>query len=182
MITCHERSTVGVKDGGTTLDNAAGLPADQDSLVSEELTFLLGTAFQVVLTEFLRRLDEAGYGDLRPSHGMIFQILYGKGATSSELAERLGVTKQASGQLVTELEKRGYVQRQDHPQGGRRRLVVLTDKAIAHMRVAGMLLHQIEGEISTKVGDEGLITLRRELSAVIRAVVNDDIPPLRPLW
>lgn len=113
---------------------------------------------------------------------MVFQILYGEGATSSELAERLGMTKQASGQVVTELEKRGYVQRQEHPQGGRRRLVVLTGKAIAHMQVAGRLLHQLEGEVSAQIEDKDLVRLRTGLSAVIRAVVDRDIPPLRPLW
>ena len=51
----------------------------------------LGISFQLVLAEFSRRLDAAGHGDVRPVHGMTFQILYGDGATSSELAERLGV-------------------------------------------------------------------------------------------
>ncbi len=165
------------------MEDLAGPLAGRDPLADEELTFLLGIAFQVVLAEFQHRLGEAGYGELRPAHGMVFQILYGEGATSSELAERLGMTKQASGQLVTELENRGYVQRQEHPQGGRRRLVVLTDKAIAHMQVAGSLLHQLEGEISAQIGDdEDLVSLRTGLSAVIRAVVDRDIPPLRPLW
>lgn len=156
--------------------------ASPDPLLSEELTFLLGIAFQLVLAEFVRRVKAEGYRDLRPSHGMVFQILYPEGATSTELAERLGVTKQASGQLVTELEKRGYVERREHPQGGRRRLIVLTDKALGHLRVAGTVLHQLEAEIADKVGDTDLNALRTALSQVIRAMADGDIPPLRPLW
>jgi len=155
----------------------------RDPLASTELTFLLGISFQLVLAEFTRRLDAAGHGDLRPVHGMIFQILYGGGATSSELAERLGVTKQASGQLITDLEKRGYVRREDHPHGGRRRLIVLTDKALAHLEAAGAILHQLESETAARAGGDTLPTLRTELARLIRVMTGDgDIPPLRPLW
>jgi DNA-binding MarR family transcriptional regulator len=155
----------------------------RDPLADAELTFLLGISFQLVLAEFTRRLGAGGHGDVRPVHGMIFQILYGDGATSSELAERLGVTKQASGQLVTDLEKRGYVRREDHPRGGRRRLIVLTDKALAHLQAAGAILHQLESETAARAGDDALLTLRTELARLIRAMTGDgDIPPLRPLW
>ena len=169
---------------------SAGGPLDErdpvmagDPLASTELTFLLGISFQLVLAEFTRRLDAAGHGDVRPVHGMIFQILYGDGATSSELAEHLGVTKQASGQLVADLEKRGYVRREDHPRGGRRRLIILTDKALAHLEAAGAILHQLESEIAARAGDDTLLALRTELAGLIRAMTGDgDIPPLRPLW
>jgi hypothetical protein len=98
-------------------------------------------------------------------------------------AGHLGVTKQASGQLVADLEKRGYVRREDHPQGGRRRLIVLTGKALAHLEAAGAVLHQLESEIAARAGDETLLALRTELARLIRAMTGDgDIPPLRPLW
>ena len=156
---------------------------ERDPLVGAELTFLLGISFQLALAEFTRRLDVAGHGDLRPVHGMTFQILSRGGATSTELAERLGVTKQASGQLIAELEKRGYVRREEHPRGGRRRLVVLTGKALDHLNAAGAILHQLESEIAAQAGGENLLTLRTELARLIRAMVNGgDIPPLRPLW
>jgi DNA-binding MarR family transcriptional regulator len=155
----------------------------RDPLADTELTFLLGISFQLVLAEFTSRLDAAGHGDVRPVHGMIFQILYGGGATSSELAERLSVTKQASGQLIADLERRGYVRREDHPQGGRRRLIVLTDKALAHLNAAGAILHQLESEIAARAGEGAPLALRTELAQLIRAMTGDgDIPPLRPLW
>ncbi|MFE5767588.1 hypothetical protein ACFQ7O_04430 [Streptomyces sp. NPDC056485] len=60
----------------------------------------LGRPGRLLIGEFTRRLDAAGHGDLRPAHGMAFQVLKGGGATGTELGERLGVTKQAAGQLV----------------------------------------------------------------------------------
>ncbi|MFY1692146.1 MarR family transcriptional regulator [Plantactinospora sp. WMMB782] len=51
-------------------------------------------------------------------HGLVFQALRGGGATGTELADRLGVTKQAAGQIVDDLERRGYLRREPHPGAG----------------------------------------------------------------
>jgi DNA-binding MarR family transcriptional regulator len=144
-----------------------------------ELLLLLGIAFQLVLGEFVQRTDAAGYQDLRPVHGMVFQILRGSGTTATELATRLGVTKQAAGQIVDYLEQRGYVRRERHPEGGRRRLLVLTDKAHQHLLVAGRILHALEAELAATTS---IPELRTELARVIRALAGDHIPPLRPVW
>ncbi|MFB7174274.1 MarR family winged helix-turn-helix transcriptional regulator [Streptomyces sp. NPDC056254] len=152
----------------------------RDDYADVELTFLLGLGFQLVLGEFTRRLAEVGQGDLRPVHGMAFQALKGGGATATELAERLGVTKQAAGQIVDDLEARGYVRREPHPEGGRRKLVVLTGAAREHLSVAGRVLHRLEDELA---GTADLAALRRELGHVVRALHGDDgLPPLRPVW
>ncbi|WP_234359277.1 MarR family winged helix-turn-helix transcriptional regulator [Plantactinospora sp. BC1] len=153
-----------------------------DPLARTELTFLLGMGFQLVLAEFVRRVAEAGYPDLRPVHGLAFQALRGGGATGTELAERLGVTKQAAGQLVDELERRGYLRREPHPSGGRRRLIVLTDRATEHLAVAGRVLHTLEAELVAGIGADGLAALRTELSRLVRHLAGDEPPPLRPLW
>lgn len=153
-----------------------------DPLERTELTFLLGMAFQMVLTEFVSRVDAAGYSDLRPVHGLVFQTLKHSGATSSELAEGLGVTKQAAGQIIDDLEKRGYVERRPHPAGGRRKLVVLTDKATEHLAVAGRILHELEDQLAERLRAAGREMPRAELAAIVRALAGDTIPPLRPLW
>lgn len=153
-----------------------------DPLERTELTFLLGMAFQMVLTEFVSRVDAAGYSDLRPVHGLVFQMLKNSGATSSELAEGLGVTKQAAGQIIDDLEKRGYVERRPHPAGGRRKLVVLTDKATEHLAVAGRILHELEDQLAERLRAAGREMPRAELAAIVRALAGDTIPPLRPLW
>ncbi|AWZ04870.1 MULTISPECIES: MarR family transcriptional regulator [unclassified Streptomyces] len=147
-----------------------------------ELVFLLGLGFQLLLGEFTRRLGEAGHADgLRPLHGMVFQALGGRGATATELAERLGVTKQAAGQIVDDLERRGYVRREPHPGGGRRKLVVLTDAANAHLHAAGRVLHELEAELGRDSVD--LAALRAELGRLVGALNGDGpLPALRPVW
>jgi DNA-binding MarR family transcriptional regulator len=154
----------------------------EDPLAGIELTFLMGLGFQVVLADFVQRMDDAGYTDLRPVHGAVFQALKGAGATGTELATRLGVTKQAAGQIIDELETKGYVRRQPHPEGGRRRLIVLTDKAETHLRDAGRILHGLEREIGARLGPEALKEMRVQLARLIRDRVGEDVPPLRPQW
>jgi DNA-binding MarR family transcriptional regulator len=151
----------------------------EDPLARSELTFLLGLGFQLVLREFVTRVDAAGYADLRPIHGAVFQALRGPGATSTELAEHLGVTKQAAGQIVDELERKGYLTRRPHPDGGRRKLVVLTDKALQHLAVAGRILHDLEAELGKEVD---FAVVRTELTKLIRTMSGPTLPALRPFW
>lgn len=154
-----------------------------DGLARTQLFFLLGLSFQLVLGEFVRRLDTAGYDDLRPVHGLVFQALLGGCTTSTEISERIGVTKQAAGQMIAYLESAGYVERLEHPEGGRRRLIALTEKASVHLGVAGRILHELEAEIAIDVDDPGLARLRAALVALIAAVADEPpLPPLRPVW
>jgi DNA-binding MarR family transcriptional regulator len=156
---------------------------NDDPLQRTELTFLLGMAFQLVLRDFVGRLDAAGYTDLRPIHGLVFQALRGSGATGTELAERLGVTKQAASQMIDYLDARGYVRRLPHPDGGRRRLVMLTRKGREHLAVAGEVLQEMEAQLANRVDEEaGLGVLRHEVVRLIRGLAGDSLPPLRPIW
>ncbi|WP_128375564.1 MarR family winged helix-turn-helix transcriptional regulator [Streptomyces cavernae] len=77
-----------------------------------------------------------GFEGLRPAHGFAFARLAPDGATVSELAGHLGVTKQAASQLVEELVRKGYVERRPHPVDARARLVVMTELGWACTRAA----------------------------------------------
>ncbi|HEY1699915.1 MAG TPA: MarR family transcriptional regulator [Trebonia sp.] len=153
-----------------------------DDLVGFELTYLLGMAFQLLLGEFVRRLDELGYEEVKPVHGMAFQVLKNGGATGTELASRLGITKQAVSVMVAQLEEMGYVERVDHPSGGRRQLIRLTEKATVHLDVAGRVLHDLEAELTGRIGSMPVRILRMELAEMVWALSQGEIPPLRPVW
>ena len=153
-----------------------------EDLKGYELTYLLGMAFQLVLREFVHRLDELGYEELRPVHGMAFQVLKGGGATGTEFAAELGMTKQAVSDMVAHLEKLGYVVRVQHPSGGRRQLIQLAEKAYAHLDVAGNVLQELEAEVANRIGTTSMGALRAELAETIMAVSGGDIAPLRAVW
>ncbi|WP_393055917.1 MarR family winged helix-turn-helix transcriptional regulator [Streptomyces sp. LN549] len=153
-----------------------------DELTDYELIYLVGMTFQLLLGEFVGRLNEHGYEEIRPIDGMALQVLKGDGATGTELAAELGITKQAVSGMVTHLEELGYVVRVEHPSGGRRQLIQLTEKAYVHLDVAGAVLHDLESEIIGRTGRISMYTLRMTLAEVIRTLSGGDIPPLRPTW
>ncbi|MFJ4519807.1 MarR family winged helix-turn-helix transcriptional regulator [Streptomyces sp. NPDC088810] len=153
-----------------------------DDLTDYELIYLVGMTFQLLLGEFVGRLNERGYEDIRPIDGMALQVLKGEGATGTELAAALGITKQAVSGMVTHLEERGYVMRVQHPSGGRRQLIQLTEKAYEHLSVAGAVLHDLEAEIIGQTGKIPMYTLRMTLAEMITTLSGGRIPPLRPTW
>ena len=157
---------------------------DEDPLTHYELVYLLGLSWQHLLTTFVDRLDSAGYDDLRPVHGFALQVIaHTPDVTSSQVGDVLGVTKQAAGQLVDHLVGAGYVERADHPLGGRRRRILLTARGLRHLRDAGRTLAEVEAEVGAPVGPERMAALRADLIAMIRTGVPVPVvPALRPVW
>jgi DNA-binding MarR family transcriptional regulator len=110
--------------------------------------------------ELNARLRERGYPDVRLAHSALFAHIDPEGTRSSELAERAGMTKQGMGQLVADLEKKGYVERVEDPADGRARLVRLTKNGRRHVRDAGEITGEIEEAYALRLGNGRLETLR----------------------
>jgi DNA-binding MarR family transcriptional regulator len=155
-----------------------------DPLESYELVFLLGLSFQELTSAFVAELDAAGYDDLRPVHGYALQVVaHAQEITASELGEQLGITKQAAGQLVDRLVELGYLERAVHPQGGRRRRLVLAARGRRHLHDAGAILHRVEATMLSALPGEQRVALRSALVTLVRSrVPGPAVPPLRPLW
>jgi DNA-binding MarR family transcriptional regulator len=112
--------------------------------------------------ELNARLRERGYPDVRLAHSALFAHIDPEVRRSSELAERAGMTKQGMGQLVTDLEKKGYVERVEDPADGRAKLVRL--KGRRHVRDAREIIDEIEEAYALRLGDGRLETLRAILT------------------
>ncbi|BCJ41818.1 MarR family transcriptional regulator [Actinoplanes ianthinogenes] len=117
-----------------------------------------------------------GFADLRPAHGFAFVRLAPDGATVVELAEHLGVTKQAASQMADELVRKGYVERRPHPLDARARLLTLTDRGWACTRAADAAAEEALRPWADALGPDNLTTVRAGLS---RLVVPGRI---RPTW
>jgi DNA-binding MarR family transcriptional regulator len=76
-------------------------------------------------------LARRGFDDVRPAHGFAFARISEGDATTADVAEHLGITKQAAGQLVEYLVDHGYVMRQPDERDGRARLLLLTERGRA---------------------------------------------------
>jgi DNA-binding MarR family transcriptional regulator len=131
---------------------------------------LLRVPSQQLILKLHRRLAEAGYPDIRPAHGYIFQHIQPEGSRLTDLAERAQLTKQSISYLVDYLEARGYLERGPDPTDGRSKLVRLTEAGRELMNVADRIFAQMEEEMSAKMGSEDLQTLRHLLGTLFHTV------------
>ena len=143
---------------------------------AQSLAFGLLAAARALVDGISAGLRARGFADVRPAHGFAFARLVAGGATITELAGHLGVTRQAAAQLVDELEASGYVERRPHPRDGRARLVTLTGKGWACTRAAEAAIADTIGAWETALGEQGLLALRNNLVTIAPR------GPLRPAW
>jgi DNA-binding MarR family transcriptional regulator len=99
---------------------------------------------QRMVAELVEALHEAGYTDISATHQAVFENLDRDGTRLTVLAARAGITHQSMGELVRELERRGYIERIADPADGRARIVRLTQRGRQVVRVAVATITQIE--------------------------------------
>jgi DNA-binding MarR family transcriptional regulator len=132
------------------------------------LNALFTKALDLMLDEMFERLSAAGYPDVRPSHGCVFgTISPHDGARLTDLAELSGLTKQAVGEAVSDLERLGYVERAPDPQDGRAKIVKLTAKGQEAQRIGYEFLDGLEREWAERFGEERLASMREMLEELV---------------
>ncbi|MEU9917553.1 MarR family winged helix-turn-helix transcriptional regulator [Streptomyces sp. NPDC051001] len=114
--------------------------------------------------------------EARPMYGFAFTRLAPDGATVTDLAVHLGVTKQAASQLVEDLVRKGYVERRPHPDDARARLVVLTERGWACTRAAEEAAAEAVGAWVELLGEGEVRALRDQLARIA------PYGPIRPAW
>ncbi|WP_460725071.1 MarR family winged helix-turn-helix transcriptional regulator [Nocardia heshunensis] len=134
---------------------------------AQDLPLLLLAAAAQVTDAVHHGTVAAGFTDIRPSHGFAFVRMAPDGATVGELAEHLGVTKQAASQLVEELVKKGYAQRNPHPSDARAKIVTLTERGWACTRAADAALARFTDHWAATLGPEATVALRNTLTRVV---------------
>ena len=151
---------------------------------SYELLVLLMMTVRYQLDELHRRMAEIGYPDLRPAHGIIFQLLALKnGATGNEIAEHLGVTKQAASQMLDFLQKQGYITRQPLPGDARGKLVRLSDKGWRCIRESERIMVELENKMGESLGPDSLANFRIGLRHFMQQTHGGSYPILlKPIW
>jgi DNA-binding MarR family transcriptional regulator len=127
---------------------------------------LLGEAFDDFSDELTRRVQAAGYTDLRPGHGCLFGNIDPDGSRLTELAERARMTKQSVGEVTSDLEARGYVERVPDPNDGRAKIIRLTAQGREAQAIGRALIDDIERDWAERIGEEHLAALREALEAI----------------
>ncbi|MEU8897817.1 MarR family transcriptional regulator [Nocardia sp. NPDC048505] len=110
------------------------------------------------------RLRARLHDDLRPAHFAVFRYIDPAGSRISALAEAAGMTQQSMGELITHLERCGYVERRVDPSDRRGRLVALTEPGRTALAAAAEGIREIEDRLGRTLGADGLRELRALLA------------------
>ena len=105
-------------------------------------------------------LHAAGFTDLGESHMVVLRYPGPQGRRPSDLADELGMSKQAVNYLLGGLERAGYVRRADDPDDRRSRRVELTDRGEAVRQTIRATVADIEVELAAELGDRAFHQLR----------------------
>ncbi|HUR23626.1 MAG TPA: MarR family winged helix-turn-helix transcriptional regulator [Acidimicrobiales bacterium] len=96
-------------------------------------------------------LAQAG-SELRPSHHRVIGHVPPEGITVTELAERVGMTKQGIGQFVKQLTDSGHLRTTAHPHDKRLRIIRRTSDGDASVRQLAAVLAKLEERWAERVG------------------------------
>ncbi|NMO04127.1 MarR family transcriptional regulator [Gordonia sp. TBRC 11910] len=138
-----------------------------------DLAFLLMGAFRSLVDDVHAQLSKDGFPDARPVHGFTLQAL-GGGATAVELAERLGVTKQAVAKTITRLEEGGYVARAVDAADSRRKLITPTERGRALLVASARAFDDALDAWRAQAGEVAITGM----IATLRAVQRGESVPL----
>ena len=137
---------------------------------------LLRTAYNAVSARiFASVVSGTDFGDLRPSHGNVMeQLELEDGLRLTDLASRAGITAQSMGELVDDLEVKGYVERRADPGDRRAKRIHLTDRGRKNARVAKRATADVEDHLVELLGRQRYQLLRRTLEEIIAADAAGD--------
>ncbi|MBH5338152.1 winged helix-turn-helix transcriptional regulator [Streptomyces pactum] len=128
-----------------------------------ELPLLLFAGFRTLIDQLHAELAEQGHPGMRPAHGFAMQAIGPGGATASELARRLGVSKQAAGKTAERLMAVGYAERVADPADARRKIIRLTPHGVDALRRSAALFEELRARWAATLGDERLRQLETDL-------------------
>lgn len=115
------------------------------------------------------RLAEHGYGDLRPMHLLVIERLVLSEVRATELAETIGLTKQATGQILDRMDELGYLRRVPDPSDGRAKVLELTDRGRRAAQMLRSIADENEARWMATLGQTRYRQFRATLGSLIAA-------------
>src|SRR5215210_1884379 len=130
---------------------------------------LLNEVKVAAVRKLFERLRGEGFEHVREGHGCVFGFIdIEQGSRLTEMAERAGLTKQAVGEAVAELERLGYVERVADPTDRRAKIVKLTPSGLEACLTGRRIFSEIEREWAEEFGED-LVANMREAAERIAA-------------
>jgi DNA-binding MarR family transcriptional regulator len=152
------------------------LPSAEPSALRRYRDSKLYRPLSRLLRVYNRRLVAAlharGFDDFSPAFPQILSNLDTEGTRIGVLAARAGVTRQAAGQLLSEIERCGYALRRPAPDDARATVVQFTPRGKRLLATVFQLVEEIESSFAEIVGREAFEHVRIGL-----ARIADEIDP-----
>jgi DNA-binding MarR family transcriptional regulator len=139
----------------------------------DHIGWLLVNAGQLWRDRFVVAMQQSGYQDFTLSRAnLLGTVDRVHGTKMVDLAARLGMTKQAVGQIVDDLEAAGYLARIADPADGRAKRAVYTDKGLALLKTADRVKGEIESALARAMSQRDMdrlsVLLRRAIDNLAR--------------
>jgi len=144
-----------------------------------DFAILVAGAMRVVADRLQDAMAAAGHDEMRPRFGFVVRALAEGGVTLTDLAGRLGVSKQTAIKLVDEMEAHGLLVREAHATDRRAKVLVLTERGRSVRATALRESERMERELRRELGDADVDALRRALGAFSASSAGG---PARPVW
>ena len=148
------------------------------SSMDAPLVVLLRLARDLLADEINAEVQRAA-PELRPAHGSILEPLgFKDGLRLTDLAHGAGMTPQAAGELVDQLEALGYVERRPDPTDRRAKRIYCTDRAHVASRAAYAATGRIDAELAQLLGAGRMAELEQDLVRIIESRGGTVTPPI----
>ncbi len=148
-------------------------------MASPQTQIDLGVLFNLAYGAFVARLHtamaKAGFQDLGQSFGYVFRLIDAEPVSLAALATRLQMTPQGALKIVADMEAKGYVERRNHPDDARVRMVALTPRGRTALLTARRFHTAFEAELAVQVGAAQALALRHTLERIVADAAADGI-------
>lgn len=134
-----------------------------------QLLHFLSDAFEL---RTLVKCRARGHRKFRNSHSPIIEQLDTSGLCLGDLAERIGISQQATGKLVRDLERAGYVDSHPDCHDKRSRIIQLTAAGTLLQRDMAEVLHEVHDEFGEILGENGLQNIEQQLRNAASALMQ----------
>jgi len=136
---------------------------------------LLGRLLREFRSELFAPAAEQGYDDLREPHLHIFGNVGVTGIRLTDLASRAQLSAATTSELVSDLQRLGYLERRPDPTDRRAKLIFPTPRGRQALHDAGNRVADIEQHWSDLVGRSRFAEACSTLQAILDALDHDTI-------
>ncbi len=141
--------------------------SSRDEIAPPALGGLLRIAWQAHRERLYEAVTAGGFADVTRAQFTLIRWPTIDGLRPGEVAELVGLSKQAVNDLLGELERLGYLARERHPEDGRARVVRLTPRGQKLQQTTHEISRSLEQSWAAVVGEKRFAALRETLEEMV---------------